>query len=130
MNYISHRDEIFPSRWRLCVFPLLVLLKFLINVCFFNIKFGQFGASFILKFGQIEALQNSGNLLKIRGDWSVHFGQMKVPPFYPFFIIFNAFHLLSGVPTVTSAYLGCFSYNDQVGLCTCFSSVKLPSTTA
>ena len=43
-------------------------------------KFGQIGASFILIFGEIGALQNSGSLLKIRGDWSLPFGEIEVSP--------------------------------------------------
>ena len=48
------------------------------KICIFNIgehflhkspKFGEIGASLILKFGEMGALQNSGNLLKIWRDW-------------------------------------------------------------
>ena len=46
-------------------------------------KFGRIGASFILKFGEIRALQNSGNLLEIRRDWSLPFGEIGVPPKSP-----------------------------------------------
>ena len=33
----------------------------------------------MLKFGEIGALQNSGNLLKIRRDWSLPFREIEVP---------------------------------------------------
>ena len=46
----------------------------------FNKKIlGEIGASLILKFGEIGALQNSGNLLKIRRDLSLPFGEIEVP---------------------------------------------------
>ena len=32
-----------------------------------------------MKFGEIGALQNSGNPLKIRRDWSLPFGEIEVP---------------------------------------------------
>ena len=32
-----------------------------------------------MKFGEIGALQNSGNLLEIRRDWSLPFGEIGVP---------------------------------------------------
>ena len=44
-----------------------------------NPKFGEIEASLILKFGEIGALQNSRNLLKIRRDWSLPFGEIGVP---------------------------------------------------
>ena len=42
-------------------------------------KFGEIGASLIFKFGEIGALPNSGNLLKIWRDWSLPFGEIGVP---------------------------------------------------
>ena len=42
-------------------------------------KFEQIAASLILKFEEIGALQNSGNLLKIWRDWSLPFGEIEVP---------------------------------------------------
>ena len=56
--------------------------NYLIYLSIFIIKspnFGEIGASFIFKFGEIETLQNSGNLLKIRRDWSLLFGEIEVP---------------------------------------------------
>ena len=44
-----------------------------------SLKLGETGAALIFKFGEIAALQNSGNFLKIRRDWSLPFGEIEVP---------------------------------------------------
>ena len=48
----------------------------------FNIKIqnsDDIGASLILEAGQIGALQNSGNVLKIKRDWSLPLREIEVP---------------------------------------------------
>ena len=48
-----------------------------------------------MKFGEIGALQNTGNLLKIRRDWSLPFGGFEVPHIFTVTSIQDRFTLFS-----------------------------------
>ena len=73
----------FPEFWKAPFCPNFKMREAPICLNFENRRhfnlFTRTYTSFILKFGEIGALQNSENRLKIRRDWSLPFGEIEVP---------------------------------------------------
>ena len=83
---IHPKNDVYRFFHLFLIWKTVLKLNFLIKVSTFDIKSPKFGgieASLLFKFGEIGALQNSGNLLKIRRDWSLPFREIGVPPRNP-----------------------------------------------